>query len=94
MTSFAKCAERQYFPCVSPTVLRISGYRFYFFSREEPRPHVHVQHASGEAKFWLMPQLELATDFGLGPRRVKLALRIIEEHQREICKAWDKHFGG
>ena len=33
---------------VSPTILRIKGFRFYFFSREERRAHVHVQHA--EAK--------------------------------------------
>ncbi|MBI4841882.1 MAG: DUF4160 domain-containing protein [candidate division NC10 bacterium] len=44
---------------MSPTVLRVRGYRFYFFSREERRPHVHVQHAAGEAKFWLGPAIEL-----------------------------------
>jgi hypothetical protein len=34
---------------VSPTVLRVKGFRFYFFSRrEEPRAHVHVQQAEGE----------------------------------------------
>lgn len=54
---------------------------------------MHVQHASGEAKFWLEPQLELACDYGLGPKRVKTALRIIEEHQDEIRAAWAKHFG-
>jgi hypothetical protein len=40
---------------VSPTVLRVKGFRFYFFSREERRSHVHVQHADGEAKFWIEP---------------------------------------
>ena len=45
---------------VSPTVLRIRGFRFYFFSREEPRMHVHVYHANGEAKFWLEPTVEVA----------------------------------
>jgi hypothetical protein len=78
---------------VSPTVLRVRGYRFYFFSREEPRPHVHVHHASGEAKFWLMPEVDLAADYGLGPTRVKVALKILEEHQDEILAAWAKHFG-
>jgi len=82
-----------YSQCVSPTILRTRGLRFYFFSREEPRPHVHVQHASGEAKFWLEPHLELAADYGLGPKRVKTALKIIEEHQDEIRAAWTKHFG-
>jgi hypothetical protein len=45
---------------VSPTVLRASGYRFYFFSREESRAHLHVQHADGQAKFWLEPEAALA----------------------------------
>lgn len=78
---------------MSPTVLRVRGYRFYFFSREEPRPHVHVQHASGEAKCWLEPQLELAQNYGLTPTRINTALRIIGEHQDEIRAAWEKHFG-
>ena len=76
-----------------PTVLRVRGYRFYFFSREEVRPHVHVQHASGEAKFWLEPQIELANDYGLGSRRIAAARRIIEEHYDDIRAAWKKHFG-
>jgi hypothetical protein len=79
---------------VSPTVLRVRGYRFYFFSREEPRPHVHVQHASGEAKFWLDPRVELAQNYGLSSSRINAALRIIQEHQDAIRAAWEEHFGG
>jgi hypothetical protein len=36
---------------MSPTVFRWKGYRFFFFSREEERKHVHVTCADGEAKF-------------------------------------------
>lgn len=79
---------------MSPTVLRVRGYRFYFFSREESRPHVHVQHASGEAKFWLEPRVELAVDYGLGPTRISVARRIIEERVNDIRAAWSQHFGG
>jgi hypothetical protein len=79
---------------VSPTVLRVRGYRFYFFSREESRSHVHVQHASGEAKFWLEPAVELAADYGLGQTRINAARKIIEEHRDEIRAAWATHFGG
>jgi hypothetical protein len=71
----------------------VRGYRFYFFSREEPRLHVHVHHASGEAKFWLEPAIELADDYGLGPRRVAIALKIIKDHQHDIRAAWTEHFG-
>jgi hypothetical protein len=79
---------------VSPTVLRVRGYRLYFFSREESRPHVHVQHARGEAKFWLEPEVELAADYGLGGPRINAARKIIEEYRDEIRAAWARHFGG
>jgi hypothetical protein len=79
---------------VSPTVLRVRGFRFYFFSREEPRMHVHVYHANGEAKFWLEPTVELAASYGLSASRVNEASKLIEEHLDEIRSAWAKHFGG
>ena len=78
---------------MSATILRIRGYRFYFFSREETRPHVHVQHATGEAKFWLDPGIELAQSYGLSPSRVSTALQLVQEHEREIRTAWRQHFG-
>ena len=77
---------------VSPTVLRVKGFRFYFFSREERRAHVHVQHADGEAKFWIDPAVELAANFSLKPKQVTEAQRLIEEHLNEIRGAWAKHF--
>jgi hypothetical protein len=78
---------------VSPTVFRARGYRFYFFSREERRTHVHVQHETGEAKFWLDPSIELAQNYGLTPNRVATVRRLIEEHENEIRRAWKAHFG-
>ena len=45
---------------MSPTVFRDGAYRFFFFSREEPRMHVHVASSEGEAKFWIEPMVELA----------------------------------
>jgi hypothetical protein len=77
---------------VSPTVLRVKGFRFYFFSREERRAHIHVQHADGEAKFWIDPAVELAANFGLKPKRAAEAQKLIEEHLNEIRGAWSKHF--
>jgi hypothetical protein len=75
-------------------VFRQGGFRFYSFSREEPRPHVHVHHAEGEAKFWLDPTIELATSIGLGRRRIATARRIVPVHEHEIRAAWRAHFGG
>ena len=39
-----------------PNVLRISGFRFFFYSLEGSEPlHIHVEHADNVAKFWLEP---------------------------------------
>ena len=79
---------------MSPTVFREGGFRFYFFSREELRMHVHVQGQNGEAKFWLEPTVELAQHVGLSLREINEALRLVQEHEDEICSAWHKHFPG
>lgn len=78
---------------MSPTVFREGPFRFYFFSREETRMHVHVQAAEGEAKFWLEPEIELAMSVGLPRHQVNTALEMVKEHEDEIRKAWDAHFG-
>lgn len=79
---------------MSPTVLRAKGFRLYFFSREEPRVHVHVQHAEGEAKFWLEPAVELHANYGLKAKRLAEAQKLVEEHANEIRNAWAQHFPG
>ena len=77
---------------MSPTVLRVRGFRFYFFSREETRAHVHVQHVDGEAKIWIDPGVELALNHGLSARQIATAIRIVENHHDDIREAWATHF--
>ena len=77
---------------MSPTIFRVKGYRFFFFSHEEPRIHVHVHAATGEAKFWLEPKIELAQNYGMKDKEIREAQKLIEEHGNEIRSAWKKHF--
>ena len=77
---------------MSPTVFRAKGFRFYFFSREEPRMHVHAQSSDGEAKFWLEPGIELAVSHRLKPKDLGMIEDLIREHEDEIRTAWNKHF--
>ncbi|OGH55876.1 MAG: hypothetical protein A3G34_00460 [Candidatus Lindowbacteria bacterium RIFCSPLOWO2_12_FULL_62_27] len=77
---------------MSPTVFRRKGYRFFFFSLEEKRMHVHVYCADGEAKFWLEPSVVLAKNYGLSKKRVDEARKIVRERKDEIKNAWRKHF--
>ncbi len=77
---------------MSPTVLRYKKYRFFFFSREETRRHVHVVSPEGEAKFWLEPIVALAESFRLNARELKELQKVIERRNDEIIRAWNKHF--
>jgi len=39
-----------------PALLRVRGYRFFFYSMEAHEPsHIQVAHAGRYAKFWLEP---------------------------------------
>jgi hypothetical protein len=78
---------------VSPTIFREGRFRFYFFSREEPRPHVHVASSDGEAKFWLDPLGELARNQGLSDRDLREIREAIDRRHQEIRDAWNDHFG-
>ena len=66
-----------------PTLLRIEGFRFYFFSdeRQEP-PHVHVRKGDSVAKLWLRP---VAIAFSRGFSRAELR-RI--RGLTGLCGAW------
>ena len=78
---------------MSPTVFQYGRYRFFFFSREELRCHIHVRSPEGEAKFWIEPRIELAQSAGLNPRELKDLEQCINERENEIRKSWNKHFG-
>ena len=79
---------------MSPTVFRHKNYRFFFFSREEERIHVHVSSPDGEAKFWLEPIVSLNQNAGFSPRQLRQLQKIVEGHKNEIVRAWQKHFKG
>ena len=78
---------------MSPTVFRWRGYRFFFFSREEERMHVHVHCADGEAKFWLEPEVSLAENYRLNRSQITVIEKVVEDRSDEIVQAWRDHFG-
>ena len=77
---------------MSPTIFKEGRFRFFFFSREEPRLHVHVSSGDGEAKFGLTPVIELAENHGIPEREISTLGTIIRNHEREIIEAWERHF--
>ena len=76
-----------------PTILREKEYRFFFFSREETGPQIHIYCGDGEAKIWLDPQIELATNYRLSKLQLREIAAIIEAHYDELKAAWNEYFG-
>jgi hypothetical protein len=76
-----------------PTVLRISGFRFFFYSLEasEP-PHVHVEHGDNVAKFWLEP-VSLAESHGFRAHELNRLRVLVIEQRTGFLEAWNVHFG-
>ncbi|WOE76676.1 DUF4160 domain-containing protein [Alterisphingorhabdus coralli] len=74
-------------------MLRIKGYRFYFYSHEpnEP-PHIHVDEGSNALKAWLEP-VSLARNIGFRPHEINGILKLVEENRTALLEAWHEHFG-
>ena len=56
--------------------------------------HVHIMSQSGEAKYWLEPDLELAKNHRLTRTELREIEQLIEAHFDELKAAWERHFGG
>ena len=73
---------------MSPTIFRKNNFRFFFFSREEKRMHIHVIGPDGEAKFWIEPKIELARCIGFSQSQISFLIQIIKESEHEIRNNW------
>jgi hypothetical protein len=75
-----------------PTVLRIKGFRFFFYSKEGTEPmHIHVEKAEKVAKFWLDP-VELEDSYRFDATEINRLRRIVIEYKDQLIEAWNEHF--
>ena len=75
-----------------PTVLRIGGYRFFFYANENGEPHhIHVQRERMLAKFWLAP-VSLANSTGFPAQELIRLLGIVETNRQTFVEAWNGFF--
>lgn len=71
-----------------PVVLRIKGYRIWFYEADlnEP-PHVHIGREGDEAKYWVAP-IALAKSRGFAHHELNEIERILAEYQEDILVIW------
>jgi hypothetical protein len=79
-----------------PTVFRERGFRFFFYSNEgSPREpaYIHVEKDNNEAKFWLIPAVQVAYNDGYDARTLRELLVIVTVNRDLIERAWNEFFG-
>lgn len=77
-----------------PTVLRIKGYRFFFFSLDRSeKPHIHVEKAGKYVKYWLSPA-ELAHNRGFRSHELTEIRKLVQENENLIEGKWHEYFAG
>lgn len=78
-----------------PVILRLKGFRFFFYSNEgdplEP-PHIHVRHSGKEAKFWIGEETALARNDGFDARTLRELLDLVRDHREFFEEAWNDYF--
>jgi hypothetical protein len=76
-----------------PTVLRIRGLRFHFYSDEGPEPaHIHIRSAEGECKFWLSP-ISLARNKGIPSHQLREIERMVYNNQLFLLEKFHEYHG-
>ncbi len=76
-----------------PTVLRIDGFRFFFYSNEGNEPlHIHVEKAEAVAKIWLEP-VSVEYNYGFSGSELKKILKLIEQNLQILKIKWYEYFG-
>lgn len=75
-----------------PTVLKVRGYRFFFFSSEQGEPpHVHVEKDDCSAKIWLNPVI-LQYSSGFRPHEINVVLKLTQQHATKLEETWHEYF--
>jgi hypothetical protein len=75
-----------------PAVLRIRGYRFFFWSMEDREPpHIHVAHGGRYAKFWLEP-VALADARGFASHELTKIQKLVVRNRQLFLERWHESF--
>ena len=73
-----------------PTILRLDGFRYHFYSNEgrEP-PHIHVVGKGGEMKIWLQPIL-VDSVFNLTPPDQRRIFDTVRKNKELFLEKWNE----
>jgi hypothetical protein len=76
-----------------PTVLRLQGFRFFFYSNENDEPmHVHVEKAEAVGKIWLEPEIKIAYMYDFSTREQAQIFGLVTTNIEIFKQKWNEYF--
>ena len=74
-----------------PTVLRIEGFRFFFFSDEHAPSHIHIEKGDGYARIEI-ESVKITDSYNLNSKELKKLCILVKENNEILIKAWNEYF--
>lgn len=74
-----------------PTLIKIKGYRFFFYSNDHDPIHIHVEKNHKTAKILLGP-IELIKSKGFNASELKLVRMLVNENVAFFKEKWHEYF--
>jgi hypothetical protein len=75
-----------------PTVLKLLGMRFFYWSRDHEPIHIHVKKGDTEARFVIEPAVEMTENFGFKPHELAIAEEVIKDNREYMIEHWKLYF--
>jgi len=74
-----------------PTVFKIDGYRFFFFSDEHTPEHIHIEKADAYVRIEIEP-LRVTNSYNLNSKELKKLLDLVKKNKQKLKGVWDEYF--
>ncbi|MCI2145825.1 MAG: DUF4160 domain-containing protein [Bacteroidales bacterium] len=74
-----------------PTIFKLFGFVYMFYSNEHEPIHIHVVKGRQRAKFSLMP-VKLIENDGLSDSELRTAEKVIKDNKETIITLWNNYF--
>lgn len=74
-----------------PTVLRIDGYRFFFFSDEHTPEHIHIEKGDSYARIEI-ESLKVTDTYNLNSKELKKLVLLVTKNKYKLKGEWNEYF--
>lgn len=74
-----------------PTIMRIDGFRFFFFSDEHSPSHIHIEKGDGYTRIEL-ESIKITDSYNLNSKELKKLTKLVKQNNEKLRKAWNEYF--